>query len=296
MRAQTLEHLNMRKAALTAIVINSLQIMAAAALALYVLLDGKADTLHGPIGSLVLMVLVCIVVCGAALDIKEGVNAVRVAHKMGGLNETVEQMSDFNHALRAQRHDFLNHWQVVYSLIEMNEPNEALDYIERVYGDMRTVSQALRTKCAPVNALLRAKLTEGQKQGLQMVTNITGMWEGLPMPAWEMCRVLSNLIDNGMDALEGVKDGRIIISLAEDLHAFSFCVENNGPVVQESIRDSIFEAGISTKGAGRGMGLAIARETMRTYGGDLTLASVSGRTAFSGFVPKTLIRPTKEEK
>ena len=30
--------------------------------------------------------------------------------------------------MRAQRHDFMNHIQVVYSLIEMNEPGEAMTY------------------------------------------------------------------------------------------------------------------------------------------------------------------------
>lgn len=286
MKVRFLEQLNIKKAALAAIIINSLQIAAVLALALYILLDGRTDTLRGVAGMTILCVLSLIVIWGAVVDIKEGVRAERVATKMGGLDETVRQMSDLNHALRAQRHDFLNHLQVVYSLIEMNDYKEARDYIERVYGDMKSVSQALKTKCAPVNALLRAKLAEGQARGVKMTANITAAWEELPLPAWEMCRVLSNLIDNALDALKETKNPEIIISLREDLRTFSFCVENNGPMIPLESQKKIFEAGVSTKGEGRGMGLSIARETLRAVQGDLTLSSDARRTAFSGFIPR----------
>ena len=92
--------------------------------------------------------------------------------------------------------------------------------------------------------------------------------------------------DNGLDALKETRNPRIIVSLSEDLRDFSFCVENNGPAVPADSQKRIFEAGVSTKGEGRGMGLSIARETLRSSGGDLTLESDGTRTAFSGFVPR----------
>ena len=41
------------------------------------------------------------------------------------LEEAYGRLEDLNREMRAQRHDFMNHLQVVYSLIEMNEPGEA---------------------------------------------------------------------------------------------------------------------------------------------------------------------------
>ena len=58
--------------------------------------------------------------------------------------------------------------------------------------------------------------------------------------------------------------------------------------------NSIFEPGFSGKGEGRGMGLHIARETMRGAAGDLTVESNEEYTAFRGFLPKPLI--AKEEE
>ena len=263
--------LNVRKAALYSIVINALQIVAVLALAIYILSDGVNKALHGPMGDIVVLLLAAVVSWGAVI-----------------LDETVNQMSEMNIALRAQRHDFLNHLQVVYSLIEMGEYEEANRYIEQVYGDIQSLSQALKTRCAPVNALLRAKMAEANQRGIQAECAVHAAWEDLPLPAWEMCRVLSNLIDNAMDALKECPDPRIWITLGEDVKSYSFEVKNNGPAIPEKNLASIFEAGFSGKGEGRGMGLYIARETMRGAEGDLTVESNDAFTAFRGFLPKQL--------
>ena len=286
--------LNIRKAALYSIVINALQIVAAVALAVYILSDGVNQSLHGPLGDIVVLLLAAVVSWGAVMDIREAYKAGKLSFKLRGLDETVNQMSEMNIALRAQRHDFLNHLQVVYSLMEMKEYEEANRYIEQVYGDIQSLSQALKTACAPVNALLRAKIAEARQRGIQAEWEVHATWESLPLPAWEMCRVLSNLIDNAMDALKECPDPRIWITLGEDVKSYSFEVKNNGPAIPEKNLASIFEAGFSGKGEGRGMGLYIARETMRGAEGDLTVESNEAFTAFRGFLPKSL--PTKEEE
>jgi sensor histidine kinase regulating citrate/malate metabolism len=240
-----------------------------------------------------MLLLAVVVTWGAAVDILEAYRAGKLSFKLHGLDETVTQMSDLNVAMRVQRHDFLNHLQVVYSLIEMREYEEANRYIEQVYGDIQSLSQALKTACAPVNALLRAKMAEAKQRGVAVELSVHAVWENLPLPAWEMCRVLSNLIDNAMDALEGQASPRLLIALNEDVKSFSFEVKNNGPAIPEKNLNSIFEPGFSGKGEGRGMGLHIARETMRSESGDLTVESNEIFTAFRGFIPKPLM--TKEE-
>lgn len=279
---------NMRKAVTYVIVINSLQILAVVALAVFILHDGVNHSLHGPLGNVVVVMLAAVVSAGAVMDIKEAYKSRKMSVKLSGLDETVSQMSDLNIALRAQRHDFLNHLQVVYSLIEMREYEEANKYIEQVYGDIQSVSQALKTACAPVNALLRAKMAEADQRGIRVELTVHAVWDALPIASWEMCRVLSNLIDNAMDAMAETKNPALFITLNEDVKSISFEVKNNGPMIPEKIRASIFEAGFSGKGEGRGMGLYIARETMRSENGDLTVESTPEFTAFRGYVPKAI--------
>lgn len=277
---------NMKKAAVYSVVINAFQILAMLALAIYVFTDEFNHVLQDSLGDILILMLTVVVIWGAVVDIREAVKTGRMHVQLHGLDETVTQMTDMNHALRAQRHDFLNHLQVVYSLMEMEEFSEAQQYISQVYGDIQDLSRQLKTACAPVNALLRAKTTEAEGKKIRLFVDVKAAWKDLPLPAWEMCRVLSNLIDNAMDALAGKKDAAITVTLKEDVRSFSFSVANNGPMIAAEAAEKIFEAGFSGKGEGRGMGLHICRKTLRQYEGDLSVSSTETETVFSGYVPK----------
>ena len=283
-----LKQFNLKKATVYAIVINAFQILSMIALAIYVLTDEFNHVLQDSLGDILILMMAVVVIWGAVVDIRDAIHARRLHVKLHGLDETVTQMTDLNHALRAQRHDFLNHLQVVYSLMEMEEFQEAQQYIGQVYGDIQDLSKTLKTACAPVNALLRAKITEAEGRNIPLEVTVRADWKHLSIPAWEMCRVLSNLIDNAMDALDGWNNPHIHVTLWEDVHRFAFSVMNNGPMIPAQTAERIFEAGFSGKGEGRGMGLHISQKTLQSAGGNLSVESSEEKTVFSGFVPKKI--------
>lgn len=271
--------IDVRKNAWYAIVINSVQILAVWTLAILLILE------HNFWISAATFVIAAIVTVGAALDIREAFISRRKSAEADTLTKMVSQMDALNRTLRAQRHDFLNHLQVVFSLIEMEEYQEASDYIEKIYGDMQSVSRTMRTDNPAINALLRAKIASCEEAGIQVTLNAVGSWKNLPMPAWEMCRVFSNIIDNAVDALKNTTEKQLTITLKEDLHGFSFSVSNNGPMIPPGIAKRIFEPGISSHGEGRGMGLYIVRTTLENYGGAITVHSDAAHTTFAGSIP-----------
>ena len=171
--------LNLNKAALYSIVINALQIVAAVALAVLILMEDYNPSLRGPVGNIIVITLATVVSWGAFMDIREAVRARKMGFKLQGLDETVSQMTDLNHALRAQRHDFLNHLQVVYSLIEMGEYSEANRYIAQVYGDIQQVSRTLKTACAPAGLFLRKCWKHSQARKIS-VTMKYGLYPSAP--------------------------------------------------------------------------------------------------------------------
>lgn len=181
------------------------------------------------------------------------------------LEEAYVQLEDLNCEMRAQRHDFMNHIQVVYSLIEMNEPGEAMAYMDKIYGDMQRVSRMMRTACPAVNALIQAKVVEASQRGAELKLSIAAKWDDPLMPAWEICRVLANLIDNALDAATGAElpageKPTVELVLGEDLRSWFFSVRNNGPAIPEKARVKIFEPGFTTKKTGAGHG-AVHRES-----------------------------------
>ena len=284
------DHVKVKKAAFISITFNLLEIIASVVMLTLVrkMLQGGVDE------RLVRMIsLLCftIVGWGALTDIGASLTSLRMVRRTQELEDAYSQLENLNREMRAQRHDFMNHIQVVYSLIEMNEPNEAMSYMDKIYGDMQRVSRMMRTACPAVNALIQAKVVEAQQRGAELKLSIAAKWDDSLMPAWEICRILANLIDNALDATTSIEhpEGEkptVELVLGEDLRSWFFSVRNNGPEISEKQRAKIFDAGFTTKKTGQGMGLFIVSQTIAELGGRITVESHDGDTVFSGFVPR----------
>lgn len=205
------------------------------------------------------------------------------------LQDTFSRVESLNHSLRAQRHDFLNHLQVVYGLMEMEEYLEAREYIGKVYQDIQKVSRVLKTANPAVNALLQAKLLDAEKRNIRMDIHVLSRFEHLPVPSWEFCRVLGNLLDNAIAALSEKKDDRVLsVRLQENLKEIIVSVEDNGPMIPQNLLDKIFHPGFTTKKEqGEGMGLAIVKAILEQYGGKIEVDSSESLTEFTVSIPKT---------
>ena len=276
---------NLNKASGYTIAINALQILGALTVTAFSLLTG-GHAFMGLWEQMLLSGMTLIVCWGAALDIREAINARKIYGEADMLEDAYGKLEQLNTTMRAQRHDFMNHLQVVYSLIELEEYQSASEYLERVYGDIKRVGRSLKTAHPAINALLAAKLSDCEARGVKVELIIESPWEALPVPGWEMCRVLGNLIDNGLDALADTKNAQLTISLGETLQSFTFEIANNGPEIPDTLMERIFQSGFSTKSTGRGMGLAIVRTILQAYGGHIDLHSDPDRTAFTGTIAK----------
>ena len=282
-------NVNVKKVSTIAIVTNALQVGLVVGMVLYVLLVPHAE-LDTVMAKYILVIAASVVVWGAVVDIREALSTRRLLGQLDDMDSTIEAMESLNNTLRAQRHYFLNHLQVVYSLMEMEEYGEANAYIEKVYGAITAVSRVMKTANPAINALLQVKLSACDKAGVQAEVNIQSAWKDLPVPGWEMCKVLSNLIDNALDALEEVEPAgrKLRITLTEDLRSYRFSVANTGPMIPLKSQKAIFGAGITTKAAGHGMGLFIVKKTLNDRGGDIEVTSSPELTEFSGWVPKEI--------
>ncbi|MEG1776163.1 MAG: Spo0B domain-containing protein [Clostridia bacterium] len=273
------------KATLYAIVVNAIQLVAVLSFVLYVVLvDISKDNLFYL--QLIAIVGAFMAGWGALIDIQEALLTRRRERIINELQTTNEQMDRLNLKLREQRHDFLNHIQVVYSLMEMEEYSEATSYLERVYERLHTVSKVLRTRMTAFNALLQVKSAACEERGIALTLEFHSALEGLSVPPWELCCVVGNLLDNAMDAAIAAAAPRICLTAAEELRGFTITVRNNGALVPLEMRERIFEAGVSSKGEGHGMGLHIVRQTLGEYGASISLQSGDEETAFSVFIPR----------
>ncbi len=277
------------KTVLVIILLNLSQIALIAAVLFYLVdIGGGVRLLSNPwILILTFFVLATIVINSMAV-FRNRASLLRSSYQFGLLRDSLSKLESLNSTLRAQRHDFMNHLQVVYSLIEMDEYISAKEYIERVYSDIQKVSRVLRTSNAAVNALFQAKLATCEKMGISVELDVTTQLKDLKVPSWEFCRVVGNLLDNAIYALQNKPQNKLLkIELYEDLKHYLFKVTDNGEPIPDNHLGRIFESGFTTKGdSGEGMGLAISREIVEAYGGSIGVLVHGDMKTFEVHIPR----------
>lgn len=278
-----------RKAVIFILTVNIIQIgMLIMTLVFSIFYPGAAPFILGA-GSLVFLIVITITsLVNSFFSVRGIYMLLHNESQNHQIRETLSRVENLNNSLRAQRHDFLNHLQVVYGLMEMAEYNDARDYIARVYQDIQKISRVLKTANPAINALLQAKLMSAEKHDIHVEIQVSSRFENFPIPSWEFCRVLGNLADNAITALQQKQQERLLrIELSEDLKSFILRVEDNGPGIPENLLDKIFEAGFTTKGElGEGMGLPISKRILTKYGGTIDVKSTGLSTLFTCHIPK----------
>lgn len=227
---------------------------------------------------LCLIAMIALAVCVAIL-LKM---LIRLKSNYDALMESYRNLEELNSTLRGQRHDYLNHLQVVYGMMELNEYEDLHNYLEPVYKDMLKTGKALKTSKPAINALLKAKMGEAERKDIDVYVEVKSDLKELQVADWEICKVLSNLIDNAMTALEGQSNGKKIeIDITETKKEYVFSVSNNGPMIPIEVQEHIFKQGFTTKlEEGHGMGLFIVQNVLKENAGNISLTSDENETAF----------------
>ncbi len=276
---------NLNKAATYAIVINAIQLLMLVLFVLYVAVGDLSDMSRLNL-QIIATTGAIMAGWGAIIDIRDALAAKKLNRTVDQLQTINGQMDQLNREMRMQRHDFLGHIQVVYSLLQMDETQEAIDYLEKVYSQLQTVSTVLRTKMTAFNALLQVKSAAAEKRGIAMEMDIRSTMERLTIPAWELCCAVGNLLDNAMDAAAFAAEPNITLTVTETLRQTTITVRNNGATIPEAIRGRLFEPGVTTKGENHGMGLAIVKRTLEQYGATVQMEARPHDTTFTLILPR----------
>ncbi len=92
-----------------------------------------------------------------------------------------------------------------------------------------------------------------------------------------LLQVFNNLIKNAYQALDGRKDGEIIISLEQEEQKVRVVVLDNGPGIPAETKEKMFQPYFTTKSRGTGLGLAIVKTIVEDFGGEIWFESREGQ-------------------
>lgn len=103
----------------------------------------------------------------------------------------------------------------------------------------------------------------------------------------QLIRVVTNLIKNGIQAIPEGQQPKIIVNVSEVNNMIKITVSDNGIGIAEANKSKVFEPKFTTKSSGMGLGLAMVKNIVETYGGTITFVSQKGKgTLFTVTFPK----------
>jgi PAS domain S-box-containing protein len=122
---------------------------------------------------------------------------------------------------------------------------------------------ALQFACGLVEDLAKAR-------GVELDCRTDASLPSVMAPAIQIEHVLVNLLQNALDAIRdaGKKNGRVTVRVhREDPKTVRVRVEDNGPGLDRSLAEKVFEPLYTTKSDGLGLGLSICRSIVEALGG-----------------------------
>ncbi|MCT8339250.1 ATP-binding protein [Flavobacteriaceae bacterium TK19130] len=105
----------------------------------------------------------------------------------------------------------------------------------------------------------------------------------------QLIRVITNLVKNSIQAIEQAEtpDPRVEVSVVSESMMVAVLVADNGIGIAEENLEKVFEPKFTTKSSGMGLGLAMVKNIVETYGGSISVSSATDKgTVFTVRFPK----------
>ncbi|MHB9093965.1 MAG: sensor histidine kinase [Eubacteriales bacterium] len=182
----------------------------------------------------------------------------------------ISTVNDLFLAIRGQKHDFINHIQVITGLLQLGKNEEALKYGLQLGQESRETGEVLNIEDPTIAALIKSKISTCIVKQIRFKTNINAETANLAVKPYDLVRILGNLLDNAIDAVSEQKEDlrRVYFNIRQEHDSIVFEVTNLGPVILPEIILHIFNDGFTTKEQGHsGTGLAVVKQLVSQYKG-----------------------------
>jgi signal transduction histidine kinase len=127
--------------------------------------------------------------------------------------------------------------------------------------------------------IMRRELT---RNGIIVNTQLTGELPLIMGDRGQLQEVLLNLIQNSIDAMRTIMDRSRVIRVATELQgteAVVVSVEDSGPGIEPEKMSSVFDAFVTTKATGMGLGLALSQMIIERHNGQIVVVPNANKGA-----------------
>lgn len=137
----------------------------------------------------------------------------------------MEQLQNIVADYHQLRHDMKNHFVCMDRLLSQGHFGDLKQYFYTMSKDMYALDNQIETGNEIVNQVINIKYAVAHQKGIPMEFSILIPHE-LPFPAHLLCALLSNLLDNAIEASEKIKNPKITVKMNMVKNYFSLTVEN----------------------------------------------------------------------
>lgn len=176
------------------------------------------------------IILINIAVCYLVVDLSKKNIAVRENEVLKLAQEYSRQYAknaeiEYD-VLRKLRHDFKDNFSVVHTLLKNNNVELAIRHIENNIGALSETGIFIQTNNDIVNAVVNAKLSTAKSFGIDSTCLSIMDFDGLD--DLDLCRLLSNMLENAITACIGIEEGekRIYLKITDDDYNYMFNLKN----------------------------------------------------------------------
>lgn len=212
-------------------------------------------------------------IVGAIASFRDKTEVTRIAEELTGVRKMAW-------SLRAQNHEFMNKLHTIAGLIQLEEYEEALQFISDIAKVRSKISNILydNIKDASLSAILLSKYNKAEESRVNLKIDENSKLTKLPryMTSEEIVSVVGNLIENSLDEVKNDGTGVIYVKINQDEQALNIIVQDNGGGIPVEYRDRIYEQGFSTKEGQRGHGMYIVKKIIDEFRGTIHLTDENG--------------------
>lgn len=175
-------------------------------------------------------------------------------------------------AMEGLRHDIKNIFFTMGNFVDRNDDPEMKQFFwETIYPYSETAirqselqSRLWKIPSESLRAFLYLKTAQAAQQGVSVQLEVSLLPEEFQtgMDIIDLTRILGILLDNAMEETALIPGGVLSLKVAGSSEGCSYILKN--PVTEERKRTGI-RPGTTSKGAGRGHGLAIVQELLAQY-------------------------------
>lgn len=172
------------------------------------------------------------------------------------------------------RHDMKNHFACMDQLLSQGKYNMLKEYFYSMSKDLYAIDNQIETGNEIINQVINIKYATAHKLQIPMEIQIS-VPSRLNIPNHLLCSVLSNLLDNAIEASSKVNAPAITIKMKMVKDYLSLSVENR---IEPGQRESALSHRTTKSNPQmHGLGLQIVQEVVRRYNGISTYEVIDNR-------------------